>query len=180
MKQSADGQLIDRAAHCAVICKRLRSAVDERLSRDLALHDRVIQQLFAIGMAMQTTELRSAQPEAAKRIADHLDGLHAVVQEMRAALQDVAVGTRAGRQGTGSVDPPRLKATIGEDNRVLPADDHSAGQRGHTALTQKGLRNVGRRRGNGQIMAGSASDSLACLPVDPVVPGPAFTLWGYR
>ena len=102
VKQSADGRLIDRAVHCAVIRKRLRSAADERMSRDLALHDHVIQQLFAIGMAMQTTELRSAQPEVAKRIADHLDGLHAVVQEMRAALQDVAVGTRAGRQGTGS------------------------------------------------------------------------------
>jgi signal transduction histidine kinase len=61
--------------------------------------------LFAIGMALQTTELRSAQPEVAKRIADHLDGLRAVVQEMRAALQDVAVGTRAGRQGTGSAGP---------------------------------------------------------------------------
>jgi len=76
--------------------------------------------------------------------------------------------------------PAPAQSTIGEDNRVLPADDHSAGQRGHTALTQKGLRNVGRRRGNGHIMAGSASDSLACLPVDPVVPGPAFTQWGYR
>jgi DNA-binding NarL/FixJ family response regulator len=105
VKQSADGQLIDRAVHCAVIRKRLRSAVDERLSRDLALHDRVIQQLFAIGVAMQTTELRSAQPEVAMRIADHLDGLHTVVQEMRAALQDVAAGTRAGRQGTGSGGP---------------------------------------------------------------------------
>ena len=105
VKQSADGRWIDRAVHCAVIRKRLRSAADERLSRDLALHDHVIQQLFAIGMAMQTTELRSAQPDVAMRIAGHLDGLHAVVQEMRAALQDVAVGNRAGRQGTGSGGP---------------------------------------------------------------------------
>ena len=52
----------------------------------------------------KTTEQRSAEPDVAMRIAGHLDGLHAVVQEMRAALQDVAVG-RAGRQGTGSGGP---------------------------------------------------------------------------
>ena len=106
VKQSADGRLIDRAVHCAVIRKTSAIGRGQRLSRDLALHDHVIQQLFAIGMAMQTTELRSAQPEVAKRIADHLDGLHAVVQEMRAALQDVAVGM-AGRVAVDGV--------VGED-----------------------------------------------------------------
>ena len=65
-----------------------------------------------------------------------------------------------GAKEPARVDSRRLKATIGEDNWVPLADDYSAGQRGHTALTQRDCGNVCRRRG-------TASDSLACLPVDP-------------
>ena len=48
-----------------------------------------IQQLFAIGVAMQTTERRSVdQPGIADRIADHLNGLHRVLRQVRSTLSD--------------------------------------------------------------------------------------------
>ena len=60
-----------------------------RAAEDLELHDDVIQQLFAIGVAMQTTEQRAAdQPGFADRITDHLDGLHRVLQQVRSTLID--------------------------------------------------------------------------------------------
>jgi signal transduction histidine kinase len=47
------------------------------------LHDQVIQQLFAIGLAMQSTQRREKSPEQAIRISDHIDQLHDVLQQIR-------------------------------------------------------------------------------------------------
>lgn len=59
----------------------------DRIARDL--HDHVIQRLFAVGLAMQTTHRREHDPAVAGRIADHIDQLHEVIQEIRTAIFDL-------------------------------------------------------------------------------------------
>lgn len=88
VKQHADGHAIARAIHLAVIRKRLQPALDQQVMHDLDLQDEVIQQLFAIGLAMRTTQRRSAnQPEVAARIADHMYRLQQVVRQLRSAAR---------------------------------------------------------------------------------------------
>lgn len=62
----------------------------DRIARDL--HDHVIQRLFAIGLAMQGTHRRAKAPAVAARIADHIDQLHEVIQEIRGAIFDLQAG----------------------------------------------------------------------------------------
>lgn len=59
----------------------------DRIARDL--HDHVIQRLFAVGLAMQSTHRRSVDPTVAARLADHIDQLHEVIQEIRTAIFDL-------------------------------------------------------------------------------------------
>jgi signal transduction histidine kinase len=59
----------------------------ERIARDL--HDHVIQRLFAIGLAMQGTHRRTKSPNVAARLAEHIDQMHEVIQEIRTAIFDL-------------------------------------------------------------------------------------------
>jgi signal transduction histidine kinase len=65
----------------------------DRIARDL--HDHVIQRLFAIGMAMQSTHRRAKSPLVAERLSEHIDQLHEVIQEIRTAIFDLHAGTGA-------------------------------------------------------------------------------------
>jgi signal transduction histidine kinase len=47
------------------------------------LHDQIIQQLFAIGLAMQSTQRKETSPEQAMRIGEHIDQLHDVLERLR-------------------------------------------------------------------------------------------------
>lgn len=47
------------------------------------LHDQIIQQLFAIGLAMQSTQRKETSPEQAMRIGEHIDQLHDVLEQLR-------------------------------------------------------------------------------------------------
>ncbi len=62
----------------------------DRIARDL--HDHVIQRLFAIGLGMQSTHRREKSPHQAARLADHIDQLHDVIQEIRTAIFDLQAG----------------------------------------------------------------------------------------
>jgi len=89
VKQHADGHAISRAIRFAVERKRLQLALDHQALHDLDLHDDVIQRLFAIGLAMQTTQRSSAeQPAVAGRISDHMNDLQQVVQKIRSTLEE--------------------------------------------------------------------------------------------
>lgn len=89
VKQHADGHSVARAIRFAVERKRLQSALDLQALHDLDLHDDVIQRLFAIGLAMQTTQRSSAQqPAVAVRISDHMNDLQQVVQKIRSTIAD--------------------------------------------------------------------------------------------
>ena len=60
----------------------------DRIARDL--HDHVIQRLFAVGLAMQSTHKRALrQSEVAARLDNHIDQLQDVIQEIRTAIFDL-------------------------------------------------------------------------------------------
>jgi len=94
VKQHADGYAIARAIRFAVERKRLQLALDHQALHDLDLHDDVIQRLFALGLAMQTTQRSSMeQPAVAGRIGDHMNDLQQVVQKIRSTLEDRTSGS---------------------------------------------------------------------------------------
>jgi signal transduction histidine kinase len=85
----------------------------DRIARDL--HDHVIQRLFAVGLSLQGTVPRSRVPEVQRRLAQAIDDLQDVVQEIRTAIFDLHGGApgatrlrqrvdEAIAQLTGSVD----------------------------------------------------------------------------
>lgn len=59
----------------------------DRIARDL--HDHVIQRLFAVGVALQGTIPRARSAEVQQRLADSVDDLQAVIQEIRTAIFDL-------------------------------------------------------------------------------------------
>jgi signal transduction histidine kinase len=75
----------------------------DRIARDL--HDHVIQRLFAIGLAMQGTHRRAKSPVVAGRLAEHIDHLHDVIQEIRTAIFDLQAG---------ACETSRLRAVLHE------------------------------------------------------------------
>lgn len=101
VKQHADGYAISRAIRFAVERKRLQLTLDHQALHDLDLHDDVIQRLFALGLAMQTTRRSSMeQPAVAGRIGDHMNDLQQVVQKIRSTLED-----RTSTSGGADEDP---------------------------------------------------------------------------
>ena len=71
----------------------------DRIARDL--HDHVIQRLFAAGLALQGTIVRTDSPEVADRLADTVDELQNVIQDIRSTIFDLhggASGTTRLRQ----------------------------------------------------------------------------------
>ncbi|WP_020658898.1 GAF domain-containing sensor histidine kinase [Amycolatopsis benzoatilytica] len=62
----------------------------DRIARDL--HDHVIQRLFAVGLAMQSTQRRAKAPEVQQRLQDSIDQLHEIVHEIRTAIFDLHGG----------------------------------------------------------------------------------------
>jgi signal transduction histidine kinase len=59
----------------------------DRIARDL--HDHVIQRLFAVGLALQGTIPRARSTEVQRRLADCVDDLQSVIQEIRTAIFDL-------------------------------------------------------------------------------------------
>lgn len=74
--------------------QKMRRELDVAADRDRIaqdLHDHVIQQLFAIGLAMQGTHRRAKSPVVIERLADHLEKLNDVIHEIRASIFDLQV-----------------------------------------------------------------------------------------
>ncbi len=68
----------------------------DRIARDL--HDHVIQRLFAVGLAMQSTYRRTETPELQRRLGESIDQMHEIVHEIRTAIFDLH-GGEAGQRG---------------------------------------------------------------------------------
>jgi len=62
----------------------------DRIARDL--HDHVIQRLFAHGLALQSTRLRSRSPDIQRRLADMTDDVQNIIAEIRTAIFDLHGG----------------------------------------------------------------------------------------
>jgi signal transduction histidine kinase len=73
----------------------------DRIARDL--HDQVIQQLFAIGLAMQGTHRRADSPAVADRLTEHIDHLQQVIHDIRAAIFNLQADP---------TDKPRLRTAL--------------------------------------------------------------------
>lgn len=63
----------------------------DRIARDL--HDHVIQRLFAVGLKLQGTIPRARVPEVQTRLADTVDELQSVIQEIRTTIFDLHGGS---------------------------------------------------------------------------------------
>lgn len=63
----------------------------DRIARDL--HDHVIQRLFAVGLSLQGVIPRARVPDVQQRLADTVDELQAVIQEIRSTIFDLHGGT---------------------------------------------------------------------------------------
>lgn len=80
----------------------------DRIARDL--HDHVIQRLFAVGLAMQSTHRRATKsPAIAQRLNEHIDQLHDVIQDIRTAIFDLHTVASQGPSLRA-----QLRATIAE------------------------------------------------------------------
>ena len=62
----------------------------DRIAQDL--HDHVIQQLFATGLAMESTQQLVTTPTVAARLSDHVDQVYAVIADIRSAIFDLQAG----------------------------------------------------------------------------------------
>lgn len=95
-KQRLDAELIDRAIRYAIARRssetRLQTAQDqldrlsdrERMARDM--HDTVIQQLFATGMALQSISTRITDAEIRSRLLEAVDGIDDGIRQLREAI----------------------------------------------------------------------------------------------
>jgi signal transduction histidine kinase len=83
----------------------------DRIAREL--HDHVIQRLFAIGLGMQSTHRRAKNPDVVSRLAEHIDQLHEVIQDIRTAIFDLQ---------TVPGDRPKLRSTLHDAITELTAD----------------------------------------------------------
>ena len=106
--ESAQLQMIasfaDQAALALQLAAKQRAAREldvlgdrDRIARDL--HDHVIQRLFAVGLAMQSTQRRTKSPEVQRRLGESIDQMHDIVQEIRTAIFDLH-GGEGGQTGT--------------------------------------------------------------------------------
>jgi signal transduction histidine kinase len=85
----------------------------ERIAADL--HDHVIQRLFAVGLALRSTQRRAQVPEVRHRLSENIDHLHDVITEIRNAIYDL--------HATGADIPPlrtRLREVVHEITEHAP------------------------------------------------------------
>jgi len=68
----------------------------ERIAREL--HDGAIQALFAVGMGLQATVARTAEPEVARRLESAVGELDRVIGDLRNYIFGLRPGVLAGRQ----------------------------------------------------------------------------------
>ena len=68
----------------------------DRIARDL--HDHVIQRLFALGLALQSTHQRARSPEIQQRLADLVGDVQSIVADIRTAIFDLHGGLRGTTQ----------------------------------------------------------------------------------
>ncbi|MGN2639714.1 GAF domain-containing protein [Nocardia takedensis] len=84
----------------------------DRIARDL--HDHVIQRLFAVGLALRGTVGRTDAPEVRDRLADTINDIQAIVQDIRHSIFDLHSSTGA--------EAPKLRKRLYDAVRGMTAD----------------------------------------------------------
>jgi signal transduction histidine kinase len=79
----------------------------DRIARDL--HDHVIQRLFTLGLALQSTSMRTRGPDTRQRIAGAVEDVQSIIGEIRSAIFDL----HGGLEGTTKLRR-RLNEVISE------------------------------------------------------------------
>jgi len=97
---AAAGVAIENARLHTVIREYAVLEDRERIGRDL--HDKVIQRLFATGMALQSTSRRCSDPDVAQRLAQSVDDLDETIREIRSTI--FALGRTHGGPGSLRAD----------------------------------------------------------------------------
>ncbi|NEW48948.1 GAF domain-containing sensor histidine kinase [Nocardia cyriacigeorgica] len=80
----------------------------DRIARDL--HDHVIQRLFAVGLSLQGTVQRARAPEVKTRLADTINDIQSIVQDIRHSIFDLHASSTAETPALRK----RLHALVGE------------------------------------------------------------------
>ena len=92
--------------------RELRVLADrDRVAR--GLYDHVMQQLFAVGLALQITRRRPPSPNADSRMGEHIDEVQQVIREVRQAIFDLPPAL---------TDPPHLRTSLTQLITSLTAD----------------------------------------------------------
>lgn len=84
----------------------------DRIARDL--HDHVIQRLFAVGLKLQGTIPRARVPEVQGRLAECVDDLQNVIQEIRTAIFDLHGGAPGGTRLRQRLDETVAQFAVAE------------------------------------------------------------------
>jgi signal transduction histidine kinase len=126
----------------------------DRIARDL--HDRVIQRLFATGMALQATTRFTDQPDVAARMQQSVEEIDETIREIRNTIFALASSTRRGirldilsvaddaRRALGFIPHVHLEGPV---ESVLPDEvaDHLL------AVLREALSNVARHAGASRV-----------------------------
>lgn len=84
----------------------------DRIARDL--HDHVIQRLFAVGLSLRGTVGRTDAPEVRERLADTVNDIQAIVQDIRHSIFDLHSSTGA--------EAPKLRKRLYDAVTGMTAD----------------------------------------------------------
>lgn len=104
-----NARLHQRTRELGVIADR------ERLGRDL--HDIVIQQIFATGLALHTTARMATDPAIQERIVEHINDLDEVIRQLRSVIFQLDV-----RRASAGGLRMQILQLIGEASRLLGFD----------------------------------------------------------
>jgi signal transduction histidine kinase len=88
----------------------------ERIARDL--HDKVIQRLFATGMALQTVARIAARPDVAARVVQAVDDLDETIREIRNTIFALQQPSRRGLRVDIFTIASEATGTLGTEPRV--------------------------------------------------------------
>jgi two-component system, NarL family, sensor histidine kinase DevS len=113
---AAAGVAIDNARLHARVRDVVLLEDRERIAMDL--HDTVIQQIFATGMALQATARLADQPEVARRIQSAVEDLDATIRQIRSAIFALSAAARSAAPSVRA----RVIEVIGEAATALSSE----------------------------------------------------------
>lgn len=138
----------------------------DRIARDL--HDHVIQRLFAVGLAMQSTHRRATKyPTITQRLSEHIDQLHDVIQDIRTAIFDLHTVATEGPSLRAQLrttiaeltDDTSLRVSVGMTG-PLDVVPHDIAEHTH-AVVREAISNAVRHSGASELsVALSVDDNL--------------------